>query len=273
MGKGDTIDPEKDPEKYEQYLKDREEKNRLERKQKKAQDEREAQVKKMKVAGADAPLKVGVQVMVVGLQNHPEKNGSIGTAFQFLKDKDRWQVEFASGASNNFKAENLQVMEDSAASGGSTTAEDESDIPTSKIYISNLSADTTEQNLVSLFSGIGALAKEPVRNAKGNTKGYADEWPYAAKLYKPGKEAGDGCVEFVDKCSARAAIKSFNGHFLKGNTIGVAYATGGEIKVDTRTPDERERSRERREELGKLTKKLKEEKGNPLLAGIFGPSI
>ena len=47
--------------------------------------------------------------MVVGLQKSPEKNGAIGVLKAFVTEKDRWAVEFASGTTNNFKIENLQV--------------------------------------------------------------------------------------------------------------------------------------------------------------------
>eukprot|EP00440_Ansanella_granifera_P046266 gb/GFBE01050104.1/.p1 GENE.gb/GFBE01050104.1/~~gb/GFBE01050104.1/.p1 ORF type:complete len:268 (+),score=71.31 gb/GFBE01050104.1/:1-804(+) len=267
MGRGDhkkVIDPSKDPEAYAKYLKDREEHLKRETREKKAQEEKEARLAKIKIAGTQE-FKVGAQVVVVGLQKNPEKNGAIGTLTQYVKEKDRWAVEFATG-SNNFKVENLQVLEDEKAE---AAKEAEEEIPTAKIYVSNLSAEVTEQNLVGLFSGIGMLAREPIRNAKGKTKGYEDEWPWAVKLYKPGTDGGDGCIEFIDRCSARAAIKTYNGHVLKGKVISVDYATGGEAKVDTRTDRERSRSRERKEELKKLTAKLREA-NNPLLKGIFG---
>merc|ERR1712070_1037910 len=77
---------------------------------------------------------------------------------------------------------------------------------------------------LAFFSQIGTLAREPVRDAKGHGKGFPDEWPFAVKLYKPGKEGGDACVQYVDKCAAKAAIKAYNGHFLKGTSIKVEYA-------------------------------------------------
>lgn len=113
------------------------------------------------------------------------------------------------------------------------------------------------------------LAKEPLRNPQGKKIGYEDEWPWACKLYKPGTDGGDACVEYLDRCSAKAAIRAFNGYFFKGKTLSVTYGNTGEIKVDNRTEEERDRSRERKEELEKLTKKIKAE-NNPLLKGIFG---
>ena len=73
--------------------------------------------------------------------------------------------------------------------------DDDSSIPTAKLYITNLSAETEESHLIALFSKVGVLAKEPIRNAKGSTKGYQDEWPFAVKIYKPGTEGGDGCAD------------------------------------------------------------------------------
>merc|ERR1740117_1410497 len=99
------------------------------------------------------------------------------------------------------------------------------------------------------------LARDPIRNAKGMTKGYQDEWPFAVKLYKPGRDGGDGCVEYMHKASAKAAIKAYNGYSLKGSTIKVEYAGGGEqlagINSVAKSRD-RSRSRERLAELAKL---------------------
>jgi len=170
-----------------------------------------------------AELKAGSQVRIQGLQKNPEKNGSIGTLVEFNEAKGRWLVEFASGATNNFKAENLEVVMAAAAE----PDDDNEEIPTPKVYISNLSADTTVADLIQLFSGLGQLAKEPVRNSKGSKEGFADQWPPACKLYRPGRPNGDGCLEYVDKFAARAAIKTYNGYKLKGNKISVAYAGQG----------------------------------------------
>mmetsp|Transcript_2263 Transcript_2263/g.4122 ORF Transcript_2263/g.4122 Transcript_2263/m.4122 type:complete len:303 (+) Transcript_2263:23-931(+) len=265
---GGAIDPEKDPEGYARYLKEREEKAKQEAKEKQAEKAKEARLAKLKVSGTQ-DFKDGAQVVVTGLQKNPQKNGSVGTLVKWVADKDRWAVEFANGDINNFKVENLQVMEETEQEDTRPKEVQEEEIPCAKVYITNLAAETTEQNLSGLFAGIGMLAKEPVRNAQGKKIGYEDEWPWAAKLYKPGTDGGDGCVEYVDRCSAKAAIKAFNGYFWKGKTLEVTYANTGEIKVDTRTEEERERSRERKEELAKLTKKIKAD-NNPLLKGIFG---
>jgi len=169
-------------------------------------------------------LKPGMAVMVQGLQKNPEKNGAIGTLLEYNEEKSRWVVEFPSSATNNFKAENLEPM----AEGDKETAEDDDeDPPTPKVYITGLDSSVVEQDLVQLFSGLGALAKEPVRNSKGSAKGFRDEWPFAVKIYKPGKKDGDACVEYMDKMAAKAAIKTFNGYKLKGSKITVQYAGQG----------------------------------------------
>jgi len=169
----------------------------------------------------DLEFRSGRRVVVHGLKNNPEKNGAIGILGDFNKEKSRWMVEFSSGSSNNFKEENLEVLPDVVED------DDDEEIPTSKIYITNLAADTTDKDLIALFGGLGVIAKEPQRSSKGGAKGFADQWPYAVKLYKPGRDKGDGCLEYQDKLAAKAAIKTYHGYRLKGSRIGVAYAGTG----------------------------------------------
>merc|ERR1712039_912045 len=148
-------------------------------------------------------------------------NGSVGKLAEFNKDKGRWLVEFSSGSSNNFKEENLELMPDN------DVADDNEEPPTAKVYITNLNADVIDKDLIDLFSRIGMIAKEPTRKNSGGTTGFQDQWPYAAKVYKPGRSNGDGCVEYVDKMAAKAAIKTYNGYKLKGSRIKVEYAGQG----------------------------------------------
>lgn len=177
-------------------------------------------------------LKPGQKIRIQGLQKNPEKNGSLGTLVEYNAAKERWVVEFASSATNNFKAENLECVDDGFG------VDDNEEIPTAKVYITNLSADTEVQDLIDLFGGIGALEREAQRTSKGGAKGFRDEWPYAAKVYKPGKAGGDGCVEYMDKFAAKASITAFNGYRLKGSKIGVAYAGLGKqyAKVELTLP-------------------------------------
>lgn len=169
----------------------------------------------------DDEFRVGRQVIVKGLQNNPEKNGSIGLLVEFNKDKGRWVVEL-SGGKANFKEDNLELMPDN-----SDVLDEKEEPPTAKIYITKLSAETTEQDLQKLFSGCGVIAKQPPKKARD--KGFEDQWPFAVKLYKPGKEQGDGCVTFMDSYAAKAAIKTYNRYKFKGSKIGVAYAGQGRV--------------------------------------------
>lgn len=263
-GKSGPIDPERSPERYAQYLRDKQDRDVVERRERKKKQEREARMHQLRVA-AKQEFKAGAQVTVHGLQKNPDKNGAIGTLREFLEDKGRWAVDFSDGNSNNFKEENLQVMEDATDTG--SKLEDDADIPTAKVYISNLAAETLQDDLIKLFGKIGLIAREPIKNSKGKSKGYEDEWPFAVKMYKPGTDGGDAVIEYKDRCASKAAIKAFNGYLLHGNTIKVDYAIGGEAKVDTRTQEQRDLSEERKRELGKLKSKLREQS---ILASVFG---
>lgn len=162
-------------------------------------------------------LRPGRRVVVHGLQKNPEKNGALGVLGQFIEEKGRWAVDFSSGSSNNFKPENLQVLQDN------DDVDDDAEIPTAKIYITNLAGKTSRQDLIDLFKGLGVLERETTRGDSGRK----DDLPYAVKIYKPGREGGDARVEYQDKAAAKAAIKTYNGYLLHGNTIGVAYAGAG----------------------------------------------
>lgn len=273
------IDAEKDPEGYARYLKERAEKMKKAKQVGEQAEAREARLKKIKISGS-REFKVGLQVMVTGLQKNPDKNGSMGTLVKYVEEKGRWAVEFHSGSTNNFLADNLEIVEkpgeeaaSSAAGAGKGQGEDDAEIPTSKIYISGLSAETSREHLVELFSSIGMIDKEPVLNAKGKTKGYSDEWGLSVKLYKPGQENGDAAIKFVDKVAAKSAIKTFNGHSLKGSIITVQFA-GGEWAVAAAEAKKRSRSRsrERLAELERVKKKLKDAEVPREVRGIFGPS-
>jgi RNA recognition motif-containing protein len=163
---------------------------------------------------------------VHSLQKNPEKNGSIGILGAFNSEKGRWAVIFDDHHSINFKQENLHLMPDIDAS-------DKSEPPTAKLYITNLSASTTEEDLITLFGGIGSLAKSQYTRdkgvRKGSSKGFQDEWPYAVKLYKPGSKGGDASVEYADRLAAKAAVQTYNGYRLKDARIGVALAGAGQV--------------------------------------------
>jgi len=166
----------------------------------------------------DDTFKPGRQVMVKGLQKNPEKNGSVGNLVEFNAEKGRWVVAI-SGGNNNFKEENLELMADN-----SDVVDDKEEPPTAKIYITKLSADVTDKDLLTLFGGCGLVEREP---PKSGPKGFRDTWPMAVKLYKPGKADGDACLTYMDPQSAKAAIKTFHRYKFKGSKIGVAYAGQG----------------------------------------------
>lgn len=167
----------------------------------------------------DDEYRPGRQVMVKGLKNNPEKNGTIGQLVEFNKEKGRWVVALG-GGNNNFKEENLELMADN-----SDVVDENEEPPTTKIYITKLSAEVTEKDLTVLFGGCGLIDREP---PKSGPKGFRDTWPLAVKLYKPGKDAGDAVVTYMDGQSAKSAIKCFHRYKWKGSKIGVAYAGQGQ---------------------------------------------
>lgn len=58
-------------------------------------------------ASADSePVAAGRDVVIVGTP----MSGSLGVVDEFLDEKQRWRVKFASGVAKNFKAENLRVV-------------------------------------------------------------------------------------------------------------------------------------------------------------------
>lgn len=261
------IDPNKDPKGYERYLKERDEKRKKEREQKKRDEQVEKLLKSIKTLDS-GDFKEGSKVVIYGLQSNPEKNGTTGVLKEYIKEKERWAVKFTDETIKNFKESNLKLVaeEDAAAEDSDGEA-----IPTSKVYVTNLSATTSPDHLIKLFSQIGAIAKEPTRDDEGRKQGFEDEWPYAVKMYKHLTEGGDALVRFVDRSSARAAIKSYNGYVLCNSKIGVEYAGGGaHTKPDAGTKArERSRSRERLAELAKLRKKLDEERVPREIQGMF----
>merc|ERR1712127_380487 len=76
-----------------------------------------------------------------------------------------------------------------------------------------------------LFGAIGKVARERPKSARD--RGFEDTWPFAVKLYKPGRNDGDACITYVDAYAARAAIKTYHRYRLKGGKLGVKYAGQG----------------------------------------------
>jgi len=68
--------------------------------------------------GDEARLESGKSVEIVGTP----KNGSVGLLEEFLAEKGRWKVRFASGTTNNFKVENLRVLKGISATAAASAA-------------------------------------------------------------------------------------------------------------------------------------------------------
>lgn len=191
----------------------------------------------------DNVFKKGRIVMIKGLQKNPEKNGTIASLVEFNEEKGRWVVALSTG-NTNLKEENLELMPDN-----SDIIDEKEEPPTAKIYITHLSADTTEKDLIDLFGNVGKIAKERGR-------GFEDQWPYAVKIYRPGRKDGDACLEYMDPHAAKFAIKTYHRFKFKGSRIGVAYAGQGrqyesvELKVPWHLREENQGVLEKKQDIG-----------------------
>ena len=76
-----------------------------------------------------------------------------------------------------------------------------------KLYVGNLSYQTTDQELETLFAQAGNVADAVVIMDRDS-----------------GRSKGFGFVEMADEASAEAAIQRFNGTELGGRTLKVAEA-------------------------------------------------
>jgi RNA recognition motif-containing protein len=76
-----------------------------------------------------------------------------------------------------------------------------------KLYVGNLSYDTTNAGLESLFAQAGAVAEATVVTDRDT-----------------GRSRGFGFVEMADVAGATAALEQFNGKELDGRSIKVAAA-------------------------------------------------
>ena len=83
----------------------------------------------------------------------------------------------------------------------------EEDNISTKLFVGNLSFDTTQQELESLFAEMGELSDVflPVDRATGRPRGFA-------------------FIEFVDTAAAKAAIERFNDYDLGGRNLRVNEA-------------------------------------------------
>ncbi|KAL8003898.1 putative RNA recognition motif domain, nucleotide-binding alpha-beta plait domain superfamily [Plasmopara halstedii] len=90
------------------------------------------------------------------------------------------------------------------------------DDPTwARIYISNLPADTTTDELQEMFGAIGVVAREKQK------RGYKDQWPFKIKIYTDagGQPKGDAVLTYEDSNAARTAPDFFNGSEIRGKVI------------------------------------------------------
>ncbi|CEG42024.1 tbp-associated factor 15b [Plasmopara halstedii] len=95
------------------------------------------------------------------------------------------------------------------------------DDPTwARIYISNLPADTTTDELQEMFGAIGVVAREKQK------RGYKDQWPFKIKIYTDagGQPKGDAVLTYEDSNAARTAPDFFNGSEIRGKVIKVELA-------------------------------------------------
>ena len=90
----------------------------------------------------------------------------------------------------------------------------------SRIYVTGLAPGVTSDDIHTLFSGIGIIARIKQK------RGYKDQWPYAIKIYtnEAGKPKGDATVTYEDPAAAHSASSFFTGHLLKGQKLVVQMA-------------------------------------------------
>lgn len=78
-----------------------------------------------------------------------------------------------------------------------------------RLHVANLSAETTEEDLLALFSGVGRVASASI-----------------ATDVKTGASRGSASVEMTTEDAAQSAVEILNGHVLNGQKIHV-----GEIRL------------------------------------------
>ncbi|CAI0549015.1 unnamed protein product [Linum tenue] len=90
----------------------------------------------------------------------------------------------------------------------------------SRIYISNLPADVTVEELQELFGGIGQVGRIKQK------RGYKDQWPWNIKIYtdEKGNQKGDAVLSYEDPSAAHSAGGFYNNHEMRGNKISVMMA-------------------------------------------------
>ncbi|KAG6602982.1 tbp-associated factor 15b [Phytophthora cinnamomi] len=118
-------------------------------------------------------------------------------------------------------AEQQQEESQPKASGAWDPAKEALADPTwARIYISNLPADVTSDELQEMFGAIGVVAREKQK------RGYKDQWPFKIKIYTDaaGQPKGDAVLTYEDSNAARTAPEFFNGADIRGKTIKVELA-------------------------------------------------
>ncbi|KAG7386690.1 hypothetical protein PHYPSEUDO_015370 [Phytophthora pseudosyringae] len=118
-------------------------------------------------------------------------------------------------------AEQQQEESQPKASGAWDPAKEALADPTwARIYISNLPADVTSDELQEMFGAIGVVAREKQK------RGFKDQWPFKIKIYADadGQPKGDAVLTFEDANAARTAPEFFNGAEIRDKTIKVELA-------------------------------------------------
>ncbi|EQC33275.1 hypothetical protein SDRG_09257 [Saprolegnia diclina VS20] len=120
---------------------------------------------------------------------------------------------------NGYEEDDYQPPQESTGPWDSK-AEAEKDPNWARIYVTNLPAGTTVDELQGIFGGLGVIAKEKQK------RGYKDQWPWKIKIYTndDGTQKGDAVITYEDSNAARSAPGFFNGSDIRGNTITVELA-------------------------------------------------
>ena len=106
-----------------------------------------------------------------------------------LKINIHWQINWAASKGSGRKSARKEV------------------IISTKVFVGNLSYDTTQEDLERLFSEMGHVTEValPVDHITGRTRGF-------------------GFVEFTEELAATEAIEKFDGHQLHGRSLRVSQA-------------------------------------------------
>ncbi|THD19811.1 RNA-binding protein 40 [Fasciola hepatica] len=105
--------------------------------------------------------------------------------------------------------------------------------PTSRLYIKNLAARTTPEDLYRVF---GAFQSGPVRDL--NTRPlvrYTDTTRFSIRLLTEGRMKGQAFVSLPCELTALQALEATNGFLLHERPMVVQFARGAKAKVDEKS--------------------------------------